>query len=493
MRITKLDINRRNERTNFLRAFSLLVISILLVLSLAACSNKNPAVTPSATSVSTTSAVISTTTASSTTAVATTTSAATNQNDLLGQANNAANAIEKVVAAPPTASSISDSQTSANTTNSSTPTASTAISADQQESNTVVGVVQNVSPAVVTVYNKVAQSQVSSGNDPFGNGGGNNGQGGNGQGGNGNSQGGSSSNGFVTQGIGSGVIIDKQGYIVTNAHVVEGAQQVQVAYNDGKQLVTAKVVGSDQLGDIAVLKVDGTVPAVATLGDSSKVQVGETVVAIGSALGNFRNSASKGIVSGLNRTVDELQSTDVYIQTDAPINHGNSGGPLVDLNGQVIGINTAVLRSTSGTGGNSNDVAEGLGFAIPSNTVKYIVNQLIQTGTVTRPYFGITYEMISPAIAGTEYAGESVPAVEGAWVHGNNNQSGVVAGGPADQAGLKDNDVITAIDSTTLDDNHPLVSVLQNYKPGDTIKLTVQRGNQTLTLSLTLGSRPKGQ
>lgn len=469
MRTTKIDFSRPAKRPGFVRAFSLLIISILLVVSLAACGNKVTTSTPSATSVSTTTAVSST---------ATTTSAASSSN-LLGQASNAANAVEKVVAAAPTTQAVvSDGQAAATTA---------AVSADQQESNTVVGVVQNVSPAVVTVYNKVAQSQAANNsNNPFG---GN----GNGSGPNNNNGSSSSGNGFVTQGIGSGVIIDKQGYIVTNAHVVEGAQQVQVAYNDGKQLVTAKVVGTDQLGDIAVLKVDGTVPAVATLGDSSKVQVGETVVAIGAALGNFRNSASKGIVSGLNRTIDELQSTDVYIQTDAPINHGNSGGPLVDLNGQVIGINTAVLRSTSGTGGGSNDVAEGLGFAIPSNTVKYIVDQLIQSGAVARPYFGITYEMISPAIAGTQYAGESVPAVEGAWIHGNNNQSGVVAGGPADKAGLKDNDVITAIDTTTLDDNHPLVSVLQNYKPGDTIKLTVQRGSQTLTLNLTLGSRPKGQ
>jgi 2-alkenal reductase len=363
--------------------------------------------------------------------------------------------------------------------------------ADQQESLTVQGVIQKVSPAVVTVYNKVTASNAmrnGTGNN-FGNG--NNGNNGN-NGSNGSSSGTSGSQQYVTQGIGTGVIFDQQGYIVTNNHVVEGAQEVEVAYNDGRQLVTAKVVGTDKIGDIAVLKVEGPLPAVASFGDSSKLQVGQTVIAIGAALGDFRNSATKGIVSGVNRSLQELGTTDVFIQTDTPINHGNSGGPLLDLNGNIVGINTAVLRTTPGIGNGSDAVAEGLGFAIPSNTVKYLVDQLISNGKVSRPYFGIQYQMITPADAGAvdTTTGQNLPKVEGALIAGTRNGSGVVANGPADKAGLKDNDVITAIDGTQLDDNNPLASVLQNYKPGDTVKLTVQRGSQTLTLDLTLGTRP---
>jgi 2-alkenal reductase len=276
---------------------------------------------------------------------------------------------------------------------------------------------------------------------------------------------------------------------VTNAHVVEGEQGITVAFDNGKQVVTAKVVGADTDGDIAVLKIDGPVPAVAKFGDSSKLQIGETVIAIGAALGDFRNSVTKGVVSGLNRTLDS--SPTVYVQTDAPINHGNSGGPLLNLQGEIIGINTAVLRSTPSSVGAGSDVAEGLGFAIPSNTVRTLSDQLINKGSVTRPYFGITYQMITPAIAGSSIGGgTTVPAVEGAWVHGTRG-SGIVSGSPAERAGLKDNDVITAINGVALNDNNPLINAVLTYKPGDTVKLTVQRGNQTVTLSLTLGERPK--
>ena len=460
------------KRPHFFQVISLFVASIMLVVLLAACSYSTVTVAP----------------ATSTTNAATTGAATTS-----AASSNSTNGSFQQVAAAAATPQLNTSQAAT-------------VTADQQQSNTVVGVVQKVNPAVVTVYNKVA-AQSNQSSNPFGNGSNGNpfGNGNNGNPfGNGNgSNGGSSSSGttsgqsLVTAGIGSGVIIDSKGYIVTNAHVVSGAQEVDVAYNDGKQLVKATVVGVDTVGDIAVLKVSGTLPAVASFGDSSKAQVGETVVAIGAALGDFRNSVSKGVVSGLNRTIDQLGGTDVYIQTDAPINHGNSGGPLVDLSGNVIGINTAVLRTTPGIGNGADAVAEGLGFAIPSNTVKYIADQLISNGKVNRPYFGISYKMITPALAGTtnETTGQPIPQVEGAWVSGTTTargqtQSGVVAGGPADKAGLKDNDVITAIDGTTLDDNHPLASVIQNYKPGDTVKLTVQRGTQTLTLSLTLASRP---
>jgi 2-alkenal reductase len=343
----------------------------------------------------------------------------------------------------------------------------TGLSADQIESNTVAGVVKKVNPAVVTVYNKAKAPtaptrQLPTPNPDGSNGGGN-----------------------FTQGVGSGVIISTDGYILTNAHVVDGEEGLAVAFNDGAEIVEAKLIGADTLGDIAVIKVDVKVPAVAPLGDSSKLELGETVIAIGAALGNFRNSVSKGVVSGLNRTIPgDTSTTNVYVQTDAAINSGNSGGPLLNLRGEVIGINTAVVRSTGSTSRTGSASAEGLGFAIPSNTVKILSDQLIKTGKVVRPYFGITYQMITPAIAGTQAGRVSVPKVEGAWI------SSIVAGGPSEKAGLRENDVITAINGEVLNDNNPFSSVVLKYKPGQTVKLAVQRGSQTLSLDLTLAERP---
>jgi 2-alkenal reductase len=343
------------------------------------------------------------------------------------------------------------------------------LSQDQLESNTVAGVVKKVNPAVVTVYNK-AKVPVRSGSTrpqptvPDGD-----------------------SGGSYTQGVGSGVIISTDGYILTNAHVVEDEAGLVVAFNDGAELADAKLIGADALGDVAIIKVDVKVPAVAPLGDSTKLELGETVVAIGAALGNFRNSVSKGVVSGLNRTIPGDTSTNVYIQTDAPINSGNSGGPLVNLKGEVIGINTAVVRNTNNgiTLRNGSASAEGLGFAIPSNTAKLLSDQLIKTGKVSRPYFGISYSMITPAIAGTTQSGNvTVPKTDGAWV------SSLVAGGPAEKAGMRQNDVITAINGEALNDNNPLSSVVLKYKAGDTVKLTLQRGDRSLTVDLTFAERP---
>ncbi len=172
---------------------------------------------------------------------------------------------------------------------------------------------------------------------------------------------------------GSGVIIDQQGHIVTNAHVVDGASQLQVVYSDGTK-VDAKLIGADSNNDIAVLQVSGKVPAYLSFGDSNTVQPGESVIAIGSALGTYEGTVTTGIVSGLNRSVDGSGMSGL-IQTDAAINHGNSGGPLLNLSGQVIGINTLVVRVTD-----SGDVAEGLGFSIPSNTVTSVVQQILSQG-----------------------------------------------------------------------------------------------------------------
>ena len=181
----------------------------------------------------------------------------------------------------------------------------------------------------------------------------------------------------TAEALGSGVIISDQGYIVTNQHVVDGQTSLEVIFSDGTR-VPATLVGEDASNDLAVIHVDVAVPAVATLGDSDTLEAGQPVVAIGTALGDFQNTVTEGIISGLHRQLDDT-STAVQdmIQTDAAINHGNSGGPLLDLEGKVIGINTAVVRSDSAAG----DVAEGLGFSIPVNTVKSVVERLIANGS----------------------------------------------------------------------------------------------------------------
>lgn len=181
--------------------------------------------------------------------------------------------------------------------------------------------------------------------------------------------------------VGSGIIIDGRGYIITNNHVVENQQSLEVIFSDGTK-APATVVGADASLDLAVIKVDSVVPSVATLGDSNTLEAGQPVVAIGTALGDFRNTVTAGIISGLDRDLDSIGATigssgtslHDLVQTDASINEGNSGGPLIDMNGEVIGINVAVVRSSGSTG----DVAEGLGFAIPSNTARTFAAQYIK-------------------------------------------------------------------------------------------------------------------
>jgi 2-alkenal reductase len=186
---------------------------------------------------------------------------------------------------------------------------------------------------------------------------------------------------------GSGVIIDAKGYIVTNNHVVDGAQSLLVILSDGTKL-NAKLIGTDSIADLAVVKVDGNMPAPAPLGDSGALQPGQTAIAIGSPLGDFRGTVTMGVISALNRQIGSMQG---LIQTDAAINNGNSGGPLINSLGQVVGINTLVVRST-----NDGNVAEGLGFAIPSNLVREIASQLIAKGKVDRAYLGISYSPVDP-------------------------------------------------------------------------------------------------
>jgi 2-alkenal reductase len=280
---------------------------------------------------------------------------------------------------------------------------------------------------------------------------------------------------------GSGIIIDRDGYILTNYHVVAQEQTLRVTFANGTS-TSASLVGGDPTNDIAVIKVDTKVPAVATFGNSASVQTGETVIAIGNALGNLQNTVTEGIVSGLNRSLPNgndptgnsmLQN---LIQTDAAINHGNSGGPLVDLQGQVIGINTAVVRSSGGDSLDQNDEAQGLGFAIPSNTAKQVADRLIFK--TPSPYLGVNYLSVSAQIA----SAYGMPV--GAFI------KTVEANSPAAHAGLKKQDVITAVNGLVIDDQHDLKTVLDNFQIGDTVRLTIYRGGQIINLSVVLGKRP---
>ena len=272
---------------------------------------------------------------------------------------------------------------------------------------------------------------------------------------------------------GSGVFITDQGYILTNNHVVDGTNQVNIVLSDGTQ-EKASIVGTDQYSDIAILKTDGKVPAVATLGNSDLLNPGESVIAIGSPLGNFKNTVTVGVVSATGRSIDTGNGYQIegLIQTDAAINHGNSGGPLVNLAGEVIGINTLIVRNT-----NNGDVAEGLGFSIPVNTAQVIAQQIIQKGYFARPYIGINYQPIDPNIA-TRY---NLPAQWGVYV------TDVTNGSPASVAGLQQGDIITKVGNVTLDETHTYVNTLFTFKPGDQIALTFVRNGQETQVQITLG------
>jgi serine protease Do len=272
---------------------------------------------------------------------------------------------------------------------------------------------------------------------------------------------------------GSGFFISSHGYIVTNNHVVEGTNSLYVVLSNGAQ-EKATVVGTDQYNDIAVLKTDGAVPAVAALGNSDVLKPGETAIAIGSPLGDFKNTVTEGVISATGRSIDTGNGYQMegLLQTDAAINPGNSGGPLVNLAGEVVGVNTLIVRN-SGNG----SVAEGLGFAIPINTAQAVATQIIQQGYVAHPYLGIAYQPIAPDIA----SAYNLPVQWGAYV------TNVSAGSPAGKAGLQQGDIITKMGDIPIDQNHSYLNALYSYKPGDSIALTLIRNGQTMQLQVTLG------
>jgi len=276
------------------------------------------------------------------------------------------------------------------------------------------------------------------------------------------------------QSSGSGVIISSDGYIVTNNHVVEGARDLTVVLSDGTQL-PAKLVSTDIYADLAVVKADGSMPAVATIGNSDNLKSGETVVAIGSPLGEFRNTVTVGVISATGRMLDTGNGyfMEDLLQTDAAINQGNSGGPLVNLNGEVVGINTLIVRGGNG----STAVAEGLGFAIPSNTMSLIAERIISQGYFARPYLGISYQSISPSIA-RRY---NLPAQYGAYV------TDVDSRGPAASAGLQRGDIIVSIDDQSIDEAHSYINTLFTYQPGDQVTIKALRNGQETSFTVTLG------
>lgn len=280
------------------------------------------------------------------------------------------------------------------------------------------------------------------------------------------------------QGAGSGIIVSGDGYILTNKHVVDGADTVDIVLHDGTTHKNVKVLGSDPLNDIAFLKVDGAndLPA-AELGDSSSVRVGQKVMAIGNSLGQYQNTVTSGIVSGTGRPIsaqagDQVEHLTDLIQTDAAINPGNSGGPLLNLSGQVLGINTAIAED-----------AQGIGFAIPINAAKGTLKGVLEGKGVQRAYLGVTYIDITAATA-EEY---SLSAKRGAYVY-NGNEPAVVAGSPAAKAGIKDKDIITKVGDIEVGEKGSVGSLVAEYAPGDTIELTLLRGDKTLTVKVTLAA-----
>lgn len=293
----------------------------------------------------------------------------------------------------------------------------------------------------------------------------------------------------VPQGTGTGFIIDEEGHIVTNWHVVTGGTEYAVALSDGTT-VPAELIGTDPRDDLAVVKIDpSAVPAVVPLGDSDAVQPGQPVVAIGSPLGAFTNTVTAGIVSGLDRDGfggargANCQNYSNLIQHDAAINPGNSGGPLFNIQGEVIGVNTLGLPQ-----GQDGVPLQGLFFAVPSNLVADVAQQLIETGTIAAPYMGITQQLVDPGIAASleldDDAVGSVYVLE------------VAPGSPAEEAGLLPDDIITAVDGQELSPELRLAEILLEYEAGETVEVTLLRANaagefEETTVDLTFGNVPE--
>jgi len=274
-------------------------------------------------------------------------------------------------------------------------------------------------------------------------------------------------------GLGSGVIVSNTGYILTNNHVVEAADEIEVALTDGNR-VLAQVVGSDPETDLAVLRVKAdNLPAIA-FGSSDALRVGDIVLAIGNPLG-VGQTVTSGIVSALNRSGLGINVFENFIQTDAAINQGNSGGALVDVRGNLVGINTAIVSQSGGS--------IGIGFAIPAATTQMVLEQIVRTGTVARGWMGVEMQDITPAIAASFKLAGSTGAII----------NGVLRNGPADKAGVKPGDVLLAVEGKPVSNAQSVLNLVSGLTPGTSAKLAVKRQGQDLELAVTVGKRPKPQ
>ncbi len=286
---------------------------------------------------------------------------------------------------------------------------------------------------------------------------------------------------YSSQAAGTGIIVSADGYVLTNKHVIEGATNISVIDADGKTYSNVKVASYDPLNDVAFLKIpDVSNLKPATLGNSKTLSTGQQVIAIGNALGEYQNTVTAGIISGTGRSVTASDSTGRnsetltnMIQTDAAINPGNSGGPLVNAAGEVIGINTATGAS-----------ADNIGFAIPISSIKGMLAQLIEKGEASRAYIGVYSIEINASVA----ASYNLPVNSGAYLYNPQSYSAIIKDSPAEKAGLKDKDVVTAVGGVKIGAAGSLFSLLGEYKPGDTVQLTVLRGGDETAINITLGA-----
>jgi serine protease Do len=330
---------------------------------------------------------------------------------------------------------------------SSLPTGSNVSDVHIDESSAVITAVNKVMPAVVTITSR--------------------------------------SNGGVlggANGVGSGLIFDPRGWILTNKHVVQGADQIEVTLNDTR-VFPATIYGIDTLTDLAIIKVDATDLPSAPIGSSDKLEVGQLAIAIGNPLGTFENTVTTGVVSGLGRQIqagDAAQTSSEQlnnlIQTDAAINPGNSGGPLVNSAGQVIGINTAV-----------NQEAQGIGFAIPIDVARPIMSLALAGKPIARPWIGVYYTVVTAQLASAQH----LAADYGVVIEPTSNGSpGIFPDSPAAKAGLKEGDQIVAVDGEKVDETHDLGTLVLPHLPGDTIVLHVLRDGSSLDVRVKLGTLP---
>ncbi len=284
-------------------------------------------------------------------------------------------------------------------------------------------------------------------------------------------------------GGGSGFIVSEDGLILTNKHVVfDTKAEYTVLTNDGKKY-DAKVLARDPFQDLAVIKINATNLKPAKLGDSDSIKLGQTAIAIGNSLGEFKNTVSVGVISGLSRNITAsgggfgTETIQGVIQTDAAINPGNSGGPLLNLRGEVVGINTAIAAG-----------AENIGFAIPINQAKRDIASVKKTGSIKTPYIGVRYVLVNEEVAEKQ----KLPVNYGALIRGTEEGPAVIPDSPAEKADLRAEDIILELNGEKISSEKPMVMILQKYSVGDLVTIKIRRGKETLNLKVTLEERPEG-